>query len=131
MGRINTLKGLLSGSIYVLFQVLWIRIQIRKNMQILAAKYQPKMANKNILLSNPKSEILKRNKFIRISLSLNGTAKFSIKVTKKKKKNNLKILLLFRKPVHLKEMFMTPDPLFFIADPDPFQNEMDSEHCLD
>jgi len=66
-------------------------------MQILAAKYQPKMANKNILLSNPKSEILKRNKFIRISLSLNGTAKFSIKVTKKKKKNNLKILLLLRK----------------------------------
>ena len=115
MGRINTLKGLLSGSIYVLFQVLWIRIQIRKNMQILAAKYQPKMANKNILLSNPKSEILKRNKFIRISLSLNGTAKFSIKVTKKKKKNNLKILLLLRKSVNLKEIFMT---WMWIQDPD-------------
>jgi len=115
MGRINTLKGLLSGSIYVLFQVLWIRIQIRKNMQILAAKYQPKMANKNILLSNPKSEILKRNKFIRISLSLNGTAKFSIKVTKKKKKNNLKILLLLRKSVSLKEIFMT---WMWIQDPD-------------
>ena len=91
-----------------------IRFTIRK-YAILGAKYQPKTANKNILLSNPKSEILKRNKFIRISLSLNSTSRFSIKVTKKKKKNNLKILLLLRKSVNLKEIFMT---WMWIQDPD-------------
>ena len=77
-----------------------------------------KMSTKNCkkkLLSEPKREIDKKF-FI-----AEGSSSFRMKISKKKQKINSKILLLFKKSVVLKEMFMTRIHLFSerIQDPGP------------
>ena len=76
-----------------------------------------KMSTKNCkkkLLSEPKREI---DKFF----IAEGSSSFRMKISKKKQKINSKILLLFKKSVVLKEMFMTRIHLFSerIQDPGP------------
>ena len=47
---------------------------------------QPKTAEKNLLLSKPKSELFKKREIIKISLFLNGSSSLSIKMSEKNKK---------------------------------------------
>ena len=74
-----------------------IKIRIRKNMRIHGAKYEPKTEEKQISLSKPKSELLEKEKLLKISLFLNDSSNVSIKISEKKEETNLKIILWLKR----------------------------------
>jgi len=63
--------------------VLGIRIRIQ------GLKYQPKTAKKTFLHLKPKSELLIKREIIKISLFLNGSSIFRIKISEKKNKTKI------------------------------------------
>ena len=66
-------------------------------MRIHGAKYEPKTEEKQISLSKPKSELLEKEKLLKISLFLNDSSNVSIKISEKKEETNLKIILWLKR----------------------------------
>ena len=105
-------------------RIRWIRkilgswIRIRKNMQIQGQNINQKL-NKNILLSKPKSELMKKERFKKFP---DFWIVYQILAKKKQtnKTQNLKILLCYKNSVNVwNHLDPDPDPFFSSADTGP------------